>query len=66
MNKPIPKVCKYKIVKGMPSVVEIEVHSLLKKNWQPQDSLFKMKIENKEIVVQVMVLYETNLENPLH
>ena len=55
------KIIDYKIVEGLPNMVEKEVKLLLKENWQPYSKLYKMKLQcsNIEIVIQCMVLYGT-------
>ncbi len=51
-------VLDYKIVQGKPSIVESEVKDLLLQDWQPTGKLLQMRVQDTDIVIQCMVLYQ--------
>lgn len=59
------KVIDYKIVRGKPAEVESMVMFLLKSGWCVSGSLIKLRIEKQEIVVQNMVLYESEVDDSI-
>jgi len=52
------KILDYKIIQGLPGRVEHEVKILLLQDWQPNGEMYKIKVQDNDIVVQCMVLYK--------
>lgn len=47
----------YKLIRGLPHVVDEEVQTLLEFGWQPKGKPIKLKLSTCEILVQCMVRY---------